>query len=337
MRSRSVARAPFGAVSRSLSFADVRTSDSNPRHRRPAERRQVDAVQPPHAQPRRDRADLPGLTRDRHYGEGRVGGKPYHRHRHRRLRAGRARGHHASRWRGRREQAIAEADAVVFVVDGRAGPDAAGPRDRRAAAQDRRARSGSSSTRPKACSRRPSRPNSTSSALGEPLRDFGRARRGRARAAWTWCSPTSRRDEADEDAARASHPRIAIVGRPNVGKSTLVNALLGEERVIAFDQPGTTRDPIEVDFERGGRRYTLIDTAGVRRRGNVTDAIEKFSVVKTLQAIEDANVVDPGARRARADRRAGRAYRRLHPRARPRAGGGGQQMGRLAAEQRESA
>jgi GTP-binding protein len=81
------------------------------------------------------------------------------------------------------------------------------------------------------------------------------------------------------------------VGRPNVGKSTLVNALVGEERVIAFDQPGTTRDSIYVDFERDGRRYVLIDTAGVRRRGKVFETVEKFSVIKTLQAIEDANVV----------------------------------------------
>jgi GTP-binding protein len=85
--------------------------------------------------------------------------------------------------------------------------------------------------------------------------------------------------------------RVAVVGRPNVGKSTLVNALLGEERVIAFDQPGTTRDSIYIDFERGARRYTLIDTAGVRRRGKVEETAEKFSVLKTLQAIEDANVV----------------------------------------------
>jgi GTP-binding protein len=84
---------------------------------------------------------------------------------------------------------------------------------------------------------------------------------------------------------------VAIVGRPNVGKSTMINALLGEDRVIAFDQPGTTRDAIEVDFERGGRQYTLIDTAGLRRRGKVFETLEKFSVIKTLQAIEDAQVV----------------------------------------------
>jgi GTP-binding protein len=85
--------------------------------------------------------------------------------------------------------------------------------------------------------------------------------------------------------------RIAIVGRPNVGKSTLVNTLLGEDRVIAFDMPGTTRDSIEIPFERGGKQYTLIDTAGIRRRGKVFEAIEKFSVVKTLQSISEANVV----------------------------------------------
>ena len=85
--------------------------------------------------------------------------------------------------------------------------------------------------------------------------------------------------------------KLAIVGRPNVGKSTLINTLLGEERVIAFDMPGTTRDAIEIEFERNGRLYTLIDTAGLRKRGKVFESIEKFSVIKTLQAIEASNVV----------------------------------------------
>jgi GTP-binding protein len=85
--------------------------------------------------------------------------------------------------------------------------------------------------------------------------------------------------------------KIAIVGRPNVGKSTLINTLVGEQRVIAFDMPGTTRDSIEVPFERDGKQYTLIDTAGIRRRGKVFEAIEKFSVVKTLQSVTEANVV----------------------------------------------
>lgn len=85
--------------------------------------------------------------------------------------------------------------------------------------------------------------------------------------------------------------KVAIIGRPNVGKSTLVNRLLGEERVVAFDQPGTTRDSVFIPFERDEKKYTLIDTAGVRRRAKVDNAIEKFSVIKTLQAIEEANVV----------------------------------------------
>ncbi|PNP99002.1 ribosome biogenesis GTPase Der [Moraxella sp. RCAD0137] len=93
-------------------------------------------------------------------------------------------------------------------------------------------------------------------------------------------------DELDEKALK-----LAIIGRPNVGKSTLVNRLLGEERVVVFDMPGTTRDSIYIPFEREGRNYVLIDTAGVRRRGRIDEKVEKFSVVKTLQAIKDANVV----------------------------------------------
>jgi GTP-binding protein len=91
--------------------------------------------------------------------------------------------------------------------------------------------------------------------------------------------------------AMESRIKVAVVGRPNVGKSTLANALVGEERLVTFDEPGTTRDAIYVDFDRDDRQYTLIDTAGVRRRGKVFESIEKFSVIKTLQAIEDANVV----------------------------------------------
>ena len=94
--------------------------------------------------------------------------------------------------------------------------------------------------------------------------------------------------DAEEPHAELS---LALIGQPNVGKSSLLNAILGEERTIVSDIPGTTRDSIYVEFERDGRRYTLIDTAGVRRRGRVADAVEKVSVVKTLQAIEDANVV----------------------------------------------
>ena len=87
------------------------------------------------------------------------------------------------------------------------------------------------------------------------------------------------------------HPVMAIIGRPNVGKSTLVNAIIGEDRVIAFDKPGTTRDAIEIDFQRDGKNYTIVDTAGVRKRGKVTEVVEKYSVIKALQAVDEANVV----------------------------------------------
>ncbi|EQD41521.1 GTP-binding protein EngA, partial [mine drainage metagenome] len=98
--------------------------------------------------------------------------------------------------------------------------------------------------------------------------------------------PEASAGQEEDDAVR-----IAVIGRPNVGKSTLVNRLIGEERVIANDQPGTTRDSILVPFERDGRRFTLIDTAGVRRRARVEDTIERASVAKTLQAIDEAHVV----------------------------------------------
>ena len=104
-------------------------------------------------------------------------------------------------------------------------------------------------------------------------------------------SPWAEQDEPDDEASNNGAIRVAIVGRPNVGKSTLVNRLLGEERVVVFDEPGTTRDSVYIDYERRGRHYTLIDTAGVRKRKNVREAVEKFSIVKTLKAIADAQVV----------------------------------------------
>jgi GTP-binding protein len=97
--------------------------------------------------------------------------------------------------------------------------------------------------------------------------------------------------EQEQQQETAAGPLVAVIGRPNVGKSTLINRLAGEDRVVAFDQPGTTRDTISVPFERHGKPYTLIDTAGVRRRGKVQQAIEKFSVIKALEAIEKAHVV----------------------------------------------
>ncbi|MDX1668864.1 MAG: ribosome biogenesis GTPase Der, partial [Limnobacter sp.] len=102
------------------------------------------------------------------------------------------------------------------------------------------------------------------------------------------CEKLPQLPETDDERMRI---KVAIAGRPNVGKSTMINTLLGEERVISFDMPGTTRDSIYIDFERNQKKYTLIDTAGLRKRGKVFEAVEKFSVIKTLQAIEDANVV----------------------------------------------
>lgn len=103
------------------------------------------------------------------------------------------------------------------------------------------------------------------------------------------CEPESEGEVEQANEARGI--KIAIVGRPNVGKSTLVNRLLGEDRVVVFDRPGTTRDSIYIDYEREGQPYTLIDTAGVRRRKNIKETVEKFSIVKALKAIDDANVV----------------------------------------------
>ena len=98
-------------------------------------------------------------------------------------------------------------------------------------------------------------------------------------------------DEDAEELDKQTGLRLAVIGRPNVGKSTLVNRLLGEDRVVVYDMPGTTRDSVYIPFERNERKYTLIDTAGVRRKGKVDEAIEKFSIVKTLQAIKDAHVI----------------------------------------------
>ena len=231
-------------------------------------------------------ADIPGLTRDRHYGHGRVGDKPYlvmdtggfepvvkegilHAMAKQTL------------------QAIDEADKVLFIVDGRQGVTA---HDKIIAEQLRK--SGKNillvvnKTEGMAIAVVTAEfyelglgePCAVSAMHGDHIKDL---------AEWALADFP----ETEEESPASKHPKIAIVGRPNVGKSTLINTLLGEERVIAFDQPGTTRDSIYIDFEHKEKHYTLIDTAGLRRRGHVFETVEKFSVIKTLQAIEDANVV----------------------------------------------
>lgn len=128
-------------------------------------------------------------------------------------------------------------------------------------------------------------------ALGEPVRiaaSHGRGVPELLERAYELLPPESAKEIAED---KNKGIAIAVVGRPNVGKSTLVNRLLGEERVIVFDEPGTTRDSIYIPFERNGKQFTLIDTAGMRRRSKIAETIEKFSVIKSLQAIEKANVV----------------------------------------------
>ena len=266
-------------------------------------------------------ADIPGLTRDRHYGTGRVGSRRYIV-----IDTGGfepvAKTGIAAEMARQARQAVLEADLVVFVVDGREGM--AG-RDRDIANELRK----TAARVVLAVNKTEGQPRATAVAdfwslgLGEPWAISAAHGDGVADLIETclpeapepveqWSepvapsaieggsaeiSPASTETPSDPpsgvDAAAVTRPRrirVAVVGRPNVGKSTLINTLLGEERMIAFDQPGTTRDAVSADFDRGGKAYTLVDTAGVRRRGKVTQMIEKFSVVKTLQAIEDSHV-----------------------------------------------
>lgn len=231
-------------------------------------------------------ANMPGVTRDRHYGVGRLGRKPFLV-----IDTGGFEPlvkdgilHEMAR---QAEQAIAEADIVIFVVDGRNGIT---PHDKEIANKLR-------------CIGRPVYVAVNKAegmnrglvaaefhelGLGEPFPISASHGDGVRNLLDLTLDGYS---EPDETEAETGSLRVAIVGRPNVGKSTLINALLGEERVIAFDMPGTTRDAINVEFERGGKKYTLIDTAGLRKKGKVFEAIEKFSVVKTLKAIEEAQVV----------------------------------------------
>ncbi|HUO78582.1 MAG TPA: ribosome biogenesis GTPase Der [Steroidobacteraceae bacterium] len=231
-------------------------------------------------------ADLPGLTRDRQYGYGRRGGRYIV------VDTGGlvvAPSGVETLMAAQTERAVAEADRVLFVVDARAGPT---PEDAFVAGRLRRSGKPVIVAANKAEGQDADiaagefqafglgQPVAISAAHGEGLDALvGQMLAGLAVAA-------EEPAELDPDAIR-----IAVVGRPNVGKSTLINRLIGEERLVAYDEPGTTRDSVHVPFERDGHRYVLIDTAGVRRRARVEDAVEKFSVIKALQAIDDAHVV----------------------------------------------
>jgi GTP-binding protein len=232
--------------------------------------------------------DLPGLTRDRNVGRGRAGDRTFLVVDTGGFEPVAKEGilHQMAR---QAEAAIAESDVVVFLVDAR---DGLVPQDRRIAELLRRA------ARPVVLAVNKSEglpPSSLAEfhelGIGEPLpvsAAHGEGVRDLVDIALAEVPAPAEPPPAADEGGRI---RVAIVGRPNVGKSTLVNTLLGEERVIAFDEPGTTRDAIALDFERGEKRYTIVDTAGVRRRGKVFETIEKFSIIKTMQAIEDANVV----------------------------------------------
>jgi GTP-binding protein len=232
-------------------------------------------------------ADIPGLTRDRKYGYGES--TP---HRFIVIDTGglveTPRG--ISELMARQtDRAIEEADRVVFLVDGRNGID---PADRFVA--DVLRRSGKPVT--VAVNKSEDRDSAVITAefhafgFGEPLAISAEHRQGIDDLLdRTLAGIESPSGDTEEEGERAI--RVCVIGRPNVGKSTLINRLVGEERVITFDQPGTTRDAVHVPFERDGRQYVLIDTAGVRRRARVDDGLEKWSVIKTLQAIDEAHVV----------------------------------------------
>jgi GTPase len=234
-------------------------------------------------------ADFSGLTRDRHYGDARLGSREFI--------VVDTGGFEPDSLTGivkemakQTRQAVAEADAVIFVVDVRGGLSAQ-DHDIARYLRTTHKRVLLAANKAEGMSESPLLGEFFELGIGEPhpvSAAHGQGIRSLLEAALEDFPEDDEADVADD----ANAPiRLAVAGRPNVGKSTLINAWLGEERLVAFDQPGTTRDAIHVPFEREGRRFELIDTAGLRRKGKVFEAIEKFSVVKTLQAIADANVV----------------------------------------------
>jgi len=237
-------------------------------------------------------ADVPGLTRDRHYGDGRLGPVPSLVIDTGGFDPSDASGmQHAINQQA--EQAIAESDVLLFVLDARAGLTA---HDRRIA---ERLRVSGRRILPVVNKAEGLQPAALAEfyelGLGE-LHPVAAAHGEGVGALMDAALEPHVQAAAEPDAAAGGEQgrarnRVAIVGRPNVGKSTLVNALLGENRMIAYDAPGTTRDAIEVEFEFAGQPFVLIDTAGLRRKGKVFESVEKFLVVKTLQAIDQSNVV----------------------------------------------
>ncbi|MDL5032224.1 ribosome biogenesis GTPase Der [Pelomonas sp. APW6] len=234
-------------------------------------------------------ADFAGLTRDRHYGDGRLGDREFIV-----IDTG---GFEPDSSTGivkemakQTRQAVAEADAVVFVVDIRLGLSA---QDQDIARYLRACnkRIYLAVNKAEGMSESPLLGEFHELGMGEPHPISAAHGQGIRSMLEAVLEGFDYGDEDGEGAEEEQVIRLAVAGRPNVGKSTLINTWLGEERLVAFDMPGTTRDAISVDFERQGQKFKLIDTAGLRRKGKVFEAIEKFSVVKTLQAIADANVV----------------------------------------------
>lgn len=231
-------------------------------------------------------ANKPGLTRDRIYGRARIGDEEFIVIDTAGITDAQA-GIEAAMTR-QAKHAIEEADAVLFLTDGRAGLTVA---DEHLAADLRRCSKPLWLVVNKVEGMDTAMVNADfhQLGLGDPVAisaEHGDGVRG-------LMDDVLARVPAQEspEESEAQGIKIAVAGRPNVGKSTLVNRMLGEERVLVFDEAGTTRDSIYIPFERDGQRYTLIDTAGVRRRARVEETIEKISVVKTLQAIDDAHVV----------------------------------------------
>ena len=235
-------------------------------------------------------ADIAGLTRDRHYGDARLGQREFIVVDTGGFEPEKPTGVAAQMARQTR-QAVAEADAVIFVVDVRGGLSAQ-DHDIARFLRTTQKRVVLAANKAEGMTESPLLGEFHELGIGDPhpiSSAHGQGIRSLLEAALVDFAPDD--EKPAEELAQGAPIRLAVAGRPNVGKSTLINAWLGEERLVAFDQPGTTRDAIHVPFEKNGQRFELIDTAGLRRKGKVFEAIEKFSVVKTLQAIADAHVV----------------------------------------------